>query len=174
MANRKPKMTESEVRDKVLRKHSSVVSESVYLVGIRGYYRDSYGRPGVNDRGYYDDAIFVVADDYFEGWQANTDPSIFRSGIATLVPGVYEVVKWKHRGRYNALQIVKDTVSRDGQKDLDTGRHGINFHYGGPHQTWSEGCQTLPKSSYDKFLKTVYALMDRRGLKSVKYVLLEG
>lgn len=175
MANRKPKQTKEETLGKVAQAQAglSLASEKVFLVGQRGYYRDTYGKPGVNDRGYYDDAIFIVAENFFEGFQANTDPSLFRRGIASLVPGVYEVVKWKHRGRYDALQIVKDTVTRDGESGTDTGRHGINFHYGSESQTWSEGCQTLPRSSYTKFIRAVYSLMNHYAKRSVKYVLLD-
>lgn len=166
-----PKMTKAEIETIV--KNSGVKSD-VVIVGIRGYYRDSMGKVGINDRGIYDDAIFVLSPNEFQAFQANVDPSIFKKGIATLQVGVYKVVKWIHHGKYAALQIVNDVVNRDGQTNNDSGRHGINFHYGSETQTWSEGCQTLPKSIYWNFLNLVYGEMQKYHLDSVQYVLIDN
>lgn len=166
-----PKMTREEIERIV--KNLGVTSE-VVIVGIRGYYRDTMGKIGANDRGIYDDALFVISPEKFEAFKANVDPSIFRKGIATLKVGIYKVVKWIHKGKYAALQIVNDTVTRDGQNGEFTGRHGINFHYGSETETWSEGCQTLPKSFYWNFLNLVYGEMQKYHIDSIQYVLMDN
>lgn len=144
----------------------------VLIVGVRGYYKRTMGDPYRNDRNLYDDAIFILAPNEFHAYNANVDPSTYRKGIATLVPGVYDVVKWRHKGKYAALQIVKDTVARDGQTKLDTGRHGINFHYGGSYTTTgSEGCMTFPRPQFWQFQGHVYELMDHYGLSRAKFLL---
>jgi lysozyme len=166
-----PKMTREEIAAIV---SNSGVCSDVVIVGIRGYYRDSMGIFGKNDRGIYDDAIFVLSPNEFQAFQANVDPSVFRKGIANLKVGVYKVVKWIHKGKYAALQIVRDTVLRDGETNEDSGRHGINFHYGSETQTWSEGCQTLPRSIYWNFLNLVYSEMQKYHLDSVQYILIDN
>ena len=165
-----PKISREEIETIV---SNSGVESDVVIVGIRGYYRDSMGKVGVNDRGIYDDAIFVLSPKKFQSFQANVDPSVFRKGIANLKVGVYKVVKWIHRGKYAALQIVNDVVNRDGKTSDDSGRHGINFHYGSETQTWSEGCQTLPRSIYWRFLNLVYGEMQKYQLDSVQYILID-
>lgn len=166
-----PKMSREEITAIVV---NSGVRSDVVIVGIRGYYRDTMGKVGVNDRGIYDDAIFVLSPNEFKAFQANVDPSVFRKGIANLKVGVYKVVKWIHRGKYAALQIVNDVVVRDGETKEDSGRHGINFHYGSETQTWSQGCQTLPRSIYWAFLNLVYSEMQKYHLDSIQYVLIDN
>src|SRR3954462_14402217 len=110
-----PKMSRSEVLELVKTHGLDLDAEKAVIVGIRGYYLNSMGKPGVNDRNLYDDAIFVIAtDNRFRAYQANTDPSRFEKGMAVLVPGVYDVVKHRHHGKYAAFQIVKDRLKRDG------------------------------------------------------------
>lgn len=166
-----PNMTRAEI-EKIL--DDNKISSNVALVGIRGYYLNTMGKQAVNDRGIYDDAIFIIAPKFFAAFQANVDPSIFRKGIATLKTGTYSVVKWQHRGKYDALQIVQDVLSRDGQTGETRGRRGINFHYGSETQTWSEGCQTLPQSTYWTFIRAVYSLMNAHILREIPYVLIEN
>lgn len=62
-----------------------------YLVGLRGY-----DEAGENKRGIYDDAFALVTPDQFLVYNANTDPSITRKGIAVLQPGVYLYAKGLH------------------------------------------------------------------------------
>lgn len=168
-----PKMKRSEVLNTLQANGVDLGTEKAAILGIRGYYKRTMGDPLKNDRNLYDDAIFVISKDRFNAFQANTDPSVFRKGIATLLPGVYEAVKWRHHGKYAALQIETDRLTRDGKTGIDVGRHGINFHYGGIG-TWSEGCQTFRKADFTVFQRLVYELMDRYGLSRIKYVLVEN
>ena len=82
------------------------------VVGVRGYYRDTMGAPGVNDRGIYDEAIFLHTPSATVAFNGNTDPSRVkkgsgtgaRKGMASLNPGVWKVHRFDlHNGKYLAL-----------------------------------------------------------------------
>ena len=67
-------------------------TDKVFLLGIRGF-----GEPvQENRRGIYDDAIFLVTPETTLGFNANTDPSITRRGIAVLQPGKYQYRQGLH------------------------------------------------------------------------------
>ena len=85
--NSRPKATRALIER--LAKKAAKELPAVYLVGVRGYYRDTMGKVGTNDRGIYDDALFIVGPETFTAFNANTDPSAFRKNVATLVPGVH-------------------------------------------------------------------------------------
>lgn len=152
------------------------------LVGVRSYYRDTMGRPGTNDRGIYDDALFVISDKVFKPFNGNTDPSIFRKNIATLIPGIHWYRKGNHGisrpgGGYPAFRPATKNeelpVERDGVKVPWPGV-AINIHRGGVNTTSSEGCQTIPPSQWDDFYKSLSGEMDRLKLKEFPYVLITG
>jgi lysozyme len=158
------------------------VADEVALVGIRGYYRDSMGEVGKNDRGIYDDAIFIVSPNAYATFNANTDPSIRRAGIAVLKPGVHRYRKGKHGlskpgGGYPALRPATPgeqlPVTRDGEGEGDSMGIAINIHKGGTRTTSSEGCQTLYPSQWPAFVALVYSEMDRAGQKTIPYLLVE-
>ncbi len=139
-----PQISITEVKQILLRHGVSLDEKKVVILGIRGYYKNSMGRVGENDRNIYDDCLCVIGvDGTFQTFQANTDPAVYKLGIATLQVGI------------------------------DEGRHGINFHFGGEKSTWSEGCQTVPKSSWLKFKKTIYALMEKFGQTKGTYLLIQ-
>jgi lysozyme len=161
------------------------VTSAPALLGVRGYYRDSMGAISVNDRGIYDDAIFLLSGNAYATFNANTDPSIRRPRIATLLPGVWSYRKGKHKinspNGYPALiQAAPVTVARDDDDDpgsdpqIDTGLFGINIHRGSYNSTSSEGCQTIHPSQWDAFLALVYTEMDRAGVVKIPYVLVES
>jgi len=151
----------------------------VILVGVRGYYRDSMGEVGKNDRGIYDDAMFVIAPDFFGSWNANTDPSYSdrqKPDVSVLSPGVHLYKKGKHKIAsplgYAAFRPATPNeelpVTRSGKPSFGV---AINIHKGGINGTSSLGCQTIPPDQWDSFRSTVYMLMDRYDQSVIPYVL---
>ena len=149
----------------------------VFLVGWPGYYLATMGKKGENDRGIYDDAIFVVTPSVYASFNANTDPSVFRKGIATLCAGTHLYRQGPHgisRGNpYPAFRPANKTealpVMRDGDSKPSLGI-AINIHRGGWNSTSSLGCQTIHPSQWDAFQTLVYAEMNRHGQKVIPYV----
>lgn len=154
------------------------------LVARRGYFRDTMGAPGVNDRGLYDDAIALVSPWAFQTFNANTDPSRSRESMAALEPGTW----WYQLGihglsrpreqQYRALVQAGDVVvHRDGTDDVAAGvidvrgrclghgrwagRFGINIHRGGTTTTSSEGCQTIHPTQWPVFFALVESQLVR-------------
>jgi lysozyme len=68
------------------------IADKVFLLGIRGFNEPA----DENKRGIYDDAIFLITPDICTGFNANTDPSITRKGIAVLQPGTYQYKQGLH------------------------------------------------------------------------------
>jgi lysozyme len=155
------------------------------VVGIRGYYRDSLGAPGVNDRGIYDDAAFVVGPETFAAFNANTDPSRLRKGVASLMPGCHPYKPGKHgisrpSGGYPAFRPATRNeelpVRRDGDEEIPSSRPGvaINIHRGGRKGTSSLGCQTIHPDQWQAFYAMTRSEMKKAGLARFWYVLAEG
>lgn len=171
----RPKKSKEECLELI---HKAGITDSVVLIGIRGYYSETFP-PSGNQRGIYDDAMFVISPECYVSFNANTDPSRFRKGIASLKPGVHRYRKGNHgisRGPgYPALRPATSgerlPVTRDGIGD-DMGV-AINIHKGGRGTTSSEGCQTIPPSQWDAFINLVYEQMDRYKQKTCPYLLIQ-
>lgn len=157
----------------------------VYAFAVRAYYRDTMGKPGVNDRGIYDDAIFIVGPETFAAFNANTDPSRFLAGIASLLPGVHWYRPGNHGisrpgGGYPAFRPATKgealPVKRDGESAIPSKRPGIaiNIHRGGINGTSSEGCQTIPPRQWDAFHALLTDQLRRAGQKRFPYILTDG
>lgn len=147
-------MTRAELMALIHEQQPGFVLNKFAVVGIRGYYMDTMGTVHENDRGIYDDAIFILTDSQLFPFNANTDPSKYSPGIAKLRPGVWSVYKFdKHKGKYLALcqRAGNVTVDRDG-KGSETGMFGINIHKGGFLTTSSLGCQTIYPDQWDDFI----------------------
>ncbi len=159
--------------------HNAKVTADVAIVGMRGYYRRTMGDPNGNDRGIYDDALFVISPSAFVSFNGNADPSVHRKAIAVLQPGV-----WKYRigvhglskpakQRYKALvQAGPVTVLRD-ETGYDTGWFGINIHRGGNTTTSSLGCQTIPPPQWPAFIALVESELKRASQSIVPYILID-
>jgi len=160
----KPRMSSAELDAQLAPFHIDRTKYPMLVVGVRGYYRDTMGAPGVNDRGIYDDAIFLYTPSVLAAYNGNTDPSRVKKGrgtgaakgMASLNPGAYFVHRFDlHNGKYLALcQRAGDvTVTRDGDPPYaDTGAFGINIHKGGYTGTSSLGCQTIHPDQWDSFI----------------------
>jgi hypothetical protein len=129
------------------------------LLGIRGYYRDTMGVRGANDRGLYDDAIVLLSPTNFRAFNANCDPSVARPGIASLELGAWPyTIGTHHPGTPKAypclVQAGPVRVRRDGGA-VETGEFYIHIHRGSRATTSSEGCQTIPPDQWDEFWENV-------------------
>ncbi len=177
----KPKMTLKELKALINLAHPDYEIPALVFVGIRGYYKKTLGNPDANDRGIYDDALFIVFNEKLIPFNANTDPSRFAPCIANLTPGIWDAYKFDlHRGNYLALcqRSGEVTVLRDG-KGLDTGMFGINIHKGGYKKTNSAGCQTIHPDQWAQFIKDAQNCAFELNGKNFKdfsytYILLEN
>ena len=164
-----PRMPEKEAR-KILTANG-VDQSNVCVVAVRGYYLDSMGKPGKNDRRIYDDAHFICWPDGYAAFVANTDPNGYRKGsgtgkgkgMAMLRTGIHIFGKGKHKGTLAFRQCEPFTVIRDGDPPYPhTGFHAINWHRGGYTSTSSLGCQTNPRDLFTNTIRPlVYSLMDQ-------------
>lgn len=170
----------------------------VVALAIRGYYLDSMGVPGKNDRMRYDDAHFVVWPDGLARFVGNTDPNGFRAGkgtgagkgMAMLKPGIHFYGTGHHKGQRAFRQAEPFTVIRDGNPPYDDrGWHAINWHSGGGDEnsygkTSSLGCQTNPPLQFAVLRPLIYRLLEayssprgktdwEEGVRIFPYVLIE-
>lgn len=161
----RPRLSSSELRALIAPYAIDRNKYPLVVVGIRGYYKNIMGAPGVNDRGIYDDAIFIDTAQATVAYNGNTDPSAHRvgtgtgskKGMASLNSGAWFVHRFDyHKGKYLALcqRAGSVTVTRDGDPAYpDTGSFGINIHRGGYNTTSSEGCQTIHPAQWNSFIQ---------------------
>ena len=175
--NSRPQQAKEKTLAMVIR---AGIEDRVALVGIRGYYADSMGAKGKNDRGIYDDAIIVLSPSAHATFNANTDPSVYRKGIAVLKTGVHRFRKGNHGiskpdGGYPALRPAnaKEELPVERDKEGDSMGIAINIHRGSYNSTSSAGCQTIYPSQWDGFINLVYSEMNRYNQKTIPYLLTE-
>lgn len=158
---------------------SNDISHLVALVGVRGYFLDSKGIPGKNDRAIYDDALFLCSIDRFEFFLGNTDPQTEGGTTPSLKPGIWMYRLGIHglskpeNQQYEALvQAFPVTVVRDYGVE-ETGYFGINIHCGGLTKTGSLGCQTIHPTVWPDFIDAVKYEMKKHKQGVIPYLLVE-
>lgn len=174
----RPKLTLQEAE--VMFAPFNLSQYQVKLLGIRGYYAKSMGNTPKNERNIYDDAIFILSPSTFASFNANTDPSYTRQGIAVLKANgvyLYKIGLHNMKAPYEALrQYGRVTVIRDGigeVTDTAAAPFYIDIHKGGINTTSSLGCQTIVRSQWDSFLSTVKDQLKRYNQKIIPYALIE-
>lgn len=197
-----PKAPESLIRSLLQGAGLLTEKEPVAALGVRGYRRDTMGKPGENDVNIYDDALFLCAPGVFMAANGNTDPS--RIGwnasigkeFAMLCPGTWYFVRGAHKQRVPALRQADEDQAdvcgipnhghftvwrakdmeqvRAGTARKETGYFAINIHRGGDTTTSSWGCQTIPPAEFDPFMSKVWQEMIKHGQKRIAYHLMEG
>ena len=177
----KPQADRKRVMDAAFKEwckdHAPEDFPNAFLLFGRGYYLDTMGVPGKNDRGIYDDAVFIVSDRVFASFNANTDPSRYKAGLSTILPGFYPYKRGNHGitrpgGGYPAFRPATKGEALPVRRDGESGRSkrdGVanNIHKGGVNGTSSEGCLTIPPSQWPSFYSIVTAEMDRMKLKTI-------
>ena len=179
--NSKPRLSSADLHEKINKLNIDRVKFPVLVIGIRGYYADTMGVVGKNDRGIYDDALFIDSPSVTASFNANTDPSVSRKGISVLQPGVYLYKIGMHnmKAPYEALrQYGRVSVIRDGSSKIETDTAAapfyIDIHKGGYGTTSSLGCQTIHPTQWPSFLESVKSELKRNKQTIVPYLLIEN
>lgn len=177
------KKTPKEIADQFDQLHKLSPIGFVAVVAFRGYYLDTMGVPGKNDRGIYDDCMAVIWPGGYLTFNANTDPSRFKPEVATLIPGMHFFKKGKHGitthadGGYNAFRPATPDESlpvwRDGHGTQIFKGIAINLHKGGYTTTSSEGCQTVHPDQWNEFQTKIYELMTYYRQDKLPYALID-
>lgn len=158
----------------------NTVNYPVKLLGVRGYFKKTLGNPDSNDVGIYDDAIFIISDTYFGGFNANTDPSKIFPKVAILKTGgpyLYKIGMHNMKHPYEALrQWGNVTVLRNGIPVTDSpgNRFYIDIHKGGYGTTSSLGCQTIHPIQWMNFLNAVKDELRLHKQEVIPYILAEN
>lgn len=170
-----------------------------YILGVRGYRLNTMGKPGENDFGIWDDAMFYVSPTMFLAENANTDPSRlgWNAGVgkpmAVLNTGCWPFRRGPHKGRTPAFrqmthneakqrnapndgrfEVTRTFAVGDKRNYVEAGYYAINIHPGGNVGTSSEGCQTIPANRSDRFLQKIWDDTMEANMPFVWYLLVEG
>lgn len=169
LPNSRPKLLQADAEKIIRYFFGPHWAFDIVEVAIRGYYANTFGKPGVNDINFYDDALAMIVKGKYMTFNWNADPSAFlMRGVpkAILKKGVHWYKldyhhKWDNRKRYVALRPATPDeklevwrLGSDGKYRSSIGQ-AINQHAGGSSSTWSEGCQTTHLSQYGEFITAI-------------------
>lgn len=146
------------------------------ILGIRGFFTE-YFDSWCNERGIYDDAIFLITQTEIKTFNSNCDPSKYIDATAELGLGVWKYQVGIHglqkdpKFRYEALIQAEAVKIHRANGISETGFFGINIHRGGMNSTGSLGCQTIYPPQWDEFISSVKLAMSNN--KTIQYCLIE-
>lgn len=172
----------------------------VWILGIRGYRKESMGDPTRNDVGIFDDALCLISPGVWWPENANTDPSKigWNPGVGKpyglLDPGVWWFYPGPHRGKIPAFRQADDAaVARmfgiphegkfrvrrmwgwnDPRNYYEWGHQQVNIHPATISSTSSWLCQTLPYDRARPWLQAGWDELKKHGQKTIPLVLIEG
>lgn len=177
----------ADITREVIKQHLHLIpaehqGDATVLLGVRGYFLDSKGKVGENDRGVFDDALFVVSPRGVWSFNANVDPSIYKHRRASykanqavsFKQGIHGWSKPPNR-RYKAFeQVSVADVHRD-NFGPDRGDFHMNIHRGSSSGgTSSAGCITVPYGEqWDQFFERACEEMDQDAQDLIWLILLE-
>lgn len=177
-----PRISKQRVEE-IIKANGGDISK-VTCLGIRGYYLDSMGVKGANDRGIYDDAVIWYRPQSFFTFQGNTDPSSVRKGSGYgSAKGMANVKEGRWPGYFPGMhngsvphlafrQGKPINVRRDGNPDYDnTGMFGCNIHRGGSTGTSSLGCITISPKIWSLFKATGDMYLKAAGQKEFDLII---
>lgn len=168
-----PQIREPKVLEILHANDLSLSTQPVQLVIIEGYYLDSMGKVGRNDRGIWDDALIWITPTAYQAFQGNTDPSRYRAGvgsgsnkgIATLAYGKHTYRPGTHKGKPGFFRPAdKVRIYRDGPNGTSYIDHisDANIHNGSiTGGTSSLGCQTIPYFKWKEFRDLGYSELQK-------------
>jgi lysozyme len=174
---------------------------AAFAWGCRGYYSETFAPRG-NNRGINDDAIGFITDQVDYRVRANTDPSVYRQGVASLRA---DQVIWYRPGWHGYASVYghpafrQDSnvvVKRDGTENIRKGithrKFGIclgngfwtdlnygekfwtNLHRQSRSGTSSLGCLTVPEYPWKALHALITSELKRLALPRFPLILLDG
>ena len=182
----RPRQSEGVTRT-ILQLHADLLpnelrSAEVTILFVRGYYSRSFGRPG-NDRGVYDDALFLIWRGGFAAFNANADPSRFRRGVASLKGDQAIIYREGPHGfsrpggpirafrQHSDVTVIRDQLGED--RDGNGKRFWTNLHPGGRRGTSSLGCLTVPPAQWSEFYPLALEKLAEAEQRELPVILVE-
>lgn len=182
-------------------KHFDGPLPPLFAVGVPGYFRDSMGVRGKNDRGINDDGFIVVSDRLYATFNGNTDPSVYRDEVAVLKcpqtvwykPGIHRAGSPGAHPAFrqdSPVQVWRDNLVKPAgfvhkTRGISLGaglwtdegydeKFWTNFHRGGWKTTSSLGCLTVPPDQWDALYALIMSELKRLDLKRFPMILIPG
>ena len=81
-----PRLSSTRLHELLTPLNIDRTKHKLVIIGIRGYYRNDFGKAEKNDIGIYDDALFIDTINSTTSFNANTDPSSLKQDRAILNP----------------------------------------------------------------------------------------
>ncbi len=172
-----PRLTKGDALSRLVAAGHAIEHGELVLLGIRGYRHANHAD---NERSIYDDAACIIGQFHYSTYSFNTDPSVYSTGIATLILGEHWFKPGFHRkGSPSGHPAFRPATTNE---ELPVSRDNvivpwpgvaINIHRGGKNTTSSAGCQTVPPDQWAAFYATMMDQLKRANQKAFRYILIQ-